>query len=269
MLDTHQPLPTNQRIGYVVKRYPRFSETFIVNEILAHEAAGADLEIFSIRPCNDTHFQDRIASPRTLTELPSATPKASVFLETVREAASGCPDIWRILECEQHADSVTILQAIELAELARQRNIGHLHAHFASLPAAVARLAAKFAGIPYSITAHAKDIFHESVDADDLRNKFVDASAVITVSDFNFTHIQREFPAAARHLHRVYNGMDLDQLPYRDAVQRPRTIVAVGRLVEKKGFGYLIAACDHLRDRGVRFHCQIVGSGDEERAYER
>ena len=51
-------------VGYVVKRYPRFSETFIVNEVLAHEAAGLDVEIFSLRPPVDTHFQNRISEVR-------------------------------------------------------------------------------------------------------------------------------------------------------------------------------------------------------------
>ncbi len=56
--------PQPPRVGYVLKRYPRYSETFIVNELLAHEEAGLDVEIFSLRPCNDSHFQDAIARVR-------------------------------------------------------------------------------------------------------------------------------------------------------------------------------------------------------------
>src|SRR5712692_11581382 len=52
------------RVGYVVKRYPRYSETFVVREILAHERAGLEIEIFSLRPSDDTHFQDLIARVR-------------------------------------------------------------------------------------------------------------------------------------------------------------------------------------------------------------
>ena len=52
------------RIGYVVKRYPRFSETFIVNEILAHEESALDIEIFALRPTVDTHFQNGISQVR-------------------------------------------------------------------------------------------------------------------------------------------------------------------------------------------------------------
>ena len=55
---------TYPKVGYVLKRYPRYSETFIVNEILAHEAAGYDLNIFALRPSNDSHFQDSIARIR-------------------------------------------------------------------------------------------------------------------------------------------------------------------------------------------------------------
>ena len=63
-------MPSNEiqngtgRIGYVVKRYPKYSETFIVNEILAHEAAGLDVEIFALRPPNDTHYQNLVSRVR-------------------------------------------------------------------------------------------------------------------------------------------------------------------------------------------------------------
>ncbi|MEE4121120.1 MAG: hypothetical protein V2I65_19140, partial [Paracoccaceae bacterium] len=65
------------KVGYVLKRYPRFSETFVVNEILAHEAAGQQVEIFALRPVQETHFQDAIARVRApVTRIPdrSRTP---------------------------------------------------------------------------------------------------------------------------------------------------------------------------------------------------
>src|SRR5439155_3692196 len=58
------PADRRLRIAYVVKRFPRYSETFIVNELLAHEAAGCEIEVFSLRPPLDTHFQDRLARLR-------------------------------------------------------------------------------------------------------------------------------------------------------------------------------------------------------------
>ena len=255
----------SKKVGYVVKRYPRFSETFIVNEVLAHEAAGAEIEVFSIRPCNDTHFQNRISEVRApLTQLISARPKASAFLDQLRLAAEEFDNLWELVAEEKHADVTTLNQGVMLARLVRQRNIGHLHAHFATLPASVTRLAAKLAQIPYTLTAHAKDIFHESVDPDDLRCKLHDASGVITVSDFNVEFLTREYGCDPGRLHRIYNGLDLADVPFASPTERPPRIIGVGRLVEKKGFADLVSACAGLNQRGVKFHCQIVGGGEEE-----
>ena len=94
------------RIGYVVKRYPRYSETFIVNEILAHERAGLDIEIFSIRPNTDTHFQDRISRVRAPVHyLSSANIRTATFWNLVREADQSLLGFWSILRTAvQEAD---------------------------------------------------------------------------------------------------------------------------------------------------------------------
>ena len=186
------------RIGYVVKRYPRFSETFIVNEVLAHEAAGTDIEIFSIRPCTDTHFQNAISQVRApLTRISSSSPKWSALWPQLRAAGERFPGLWDVLRDEQHAMATTVAQGIELAGYVRDRHITHLHAHFATLPAAVARLAALIAEVPYSLTAHAKDIFHESVEDAVLQQRLEDAAAIITVSQFNVEHLSSRFPQLA------------------------------------------------------------------------
>jgi colanic acid/amylovoran biosynthesis glycosyltransferase len=253
------------RIGYVVKRYPRFSETFIVNEILAHEAAGLDVEIFSIRPCNDTHYQNRISEVRAPhTQISSASRKASAFWMQAKRLENRFPDVWRILAAEQFADGVSVCQALDLAEAAQDNGITHLHAHFATLPTTVARLASQFARIPYSLTAHAKDIFHDSVHPGDLRQKLEDAAAIVTVSEFNLEHLTQLLGQQNGSLHRVYNGMHLDEFSFEEPGNREPVILGVGRLVEKKGFGYLVRACRTIRNSGLDFSCVIVGSGEEE-----
>ncbi|MGH7676191.1 MAG: colanic acid biosynthesis glycosyltransferase WcaL, partial [Gemmatimonadales bacterium] len=174
------------RVGYVVKRYPRYSETFIVAEIAALEAAGLDIEIFSLLPPNDTHFQDAIARVRAPVHyLPSQGVKAVDFWGALEGAGAALPGFWGALEAARGEDALAVYQAAVLASAARGRGIRHLHAHFASIATAVARLASRFANLPYTFTAHAKDIFHESVRPEDLRTKLVDAAAVITVSDYN------------------------------------------------------------------------------------
>ena len=139
-----------------------------------------------------------------------------------------------------------------------------MHAHFASSATTVARLAATFAAITYSFTAHAKDIFHESVCQDDLHLKLRDAAAAVTVSDYNAAHLRRTCGAWAAGLRRVYNGLELARFPYTPPRERPARIVAVGRLVEKKGFATLIDACTLLAARGVQVDCEIIGGGELE-----
>lgn len=257
--------PAPRKIAYVVKRYPRYSETFIVNEILAHEAAGLELEIFSLLPPIDTHFQNAISQVRAPVHyLPYDGPKASDLWNALQHAQGIIADFNDAVLAAQGKLVRDVHQALVLARIIRARGIGHLHAHFASAATTVARLAARFAGISYSFTAHAKDIFHESVQADDLRKKLEEARVAITVSDFNAQFLRSEYGSAARRVVRVYNGLDLASFPFLSPQEREPRIVAVGRLVEKKGFGILVEACSLLAQSGISFHCQIIGGGELE-----
>jgi colanic acid/amylovoran biosynthesis glycosyltransferase len=157
---TSAPAPT-PKVGYVLKRYPRFSETFVVNEILAHEAAGQEIEIFALRPVQETHFQDAISRVRApVTHVPDRHRTPDTLWSQLARAESAFPGAAvRALAAGGSAEDVT--QALEIAVACRQRGIGHLHAHFGTLATSVARLAAAIAGIGYSFTAHAKDIYHD------------------------------------------------------------------------------------------------------------
>ncbi|MEM9505191.1 MAG: glycosyltransferase family 4 protein [Cyanobacteria bacterium P01_E01_bin.43] len=267
-------------IAYVVKRYPRYSETFIVNEILAHEAAGLNVHIFALRPPADTHFQDKIAqvrAPVTYVKKPTAgrvnpsltslrPTAASYFWAELQEAAKVIPDIWSKLDYAVGERASVVYQAAWLAQAIRQHGITHLHAHFGTVATNVARLAAHFTDVPYSFTAHAKDIFHESVEPADLRRKLQDAATVITVSDYNVAYLQQQFGADTRTMQRIYNGMNLQELHYQSPIRRCPRIVSVCRLVEKKGLSVLIEACAQLQQWHCEFTCQIVGTGPLEAA---
>ena len=252
------------KIGYVVKRYPRYSETFIVNEILAHEKTGIEIEIFSLRPPEDTHFQNIISEIKApVTYLPNRVQKSNDFWMLVSEAAKSAPDIWDFLNEAKNTDAREVTYAVTLAKHIRERGINHLHAHFATSSATVARLAAMFTGITYSFTAHAKDIYHESINADDLIRKIHDAASVITVSDYNKCYLSKTFLIKPEKITRVYNGLDLNRYLYKSPTIRKPKIIGVGRLVEKKGYNDLIAACRHLKDDNIEFSCVIIGEGPE------
>ncbi len=250
------------RVAYVVKMYPRFSETFIVSEILAHEAAGLSLEIFSLRSSVDTHFQDLLAHVRSPVHfIPSERPRAADFWAALSAAGSAFPNFWQVLGTFAEEDPRDVYQAALLARDLRLGRFTHLHAHFASVATTVARMASRFAGIPFSFTAHAKDIYHEAVDSADLRRKLTDAAAVVTVSDFNREFLRDNYGGAASRVRRIYNGLHLERFPFSPPRNRDNVIVAVGRLVEKKGFDDLIRAMSLLRDRGNTARCEIIGSG--------
>jgi colanic acid/amylovoran biosynthesis glycosyltransferase len=249
----HSPL----RVGYVLKRFPRFSETFILNELLALQAQGAALQVFSLLTPPDEPRHARLAellAPVTYLAKPSGTPTA-----VVDEAD-------KALFAGNDARNIATLQAkaAEVARLARAAGITHLHAHFGSDPATVALLAARIIGGTFSFTAHARDIYHTyispSVDAEKRRAKLREAAFVVTVSDFNAAHLRNLCPEAAGRIHRLYNGIDLSLFTPTDTGV-PGRIIAVGRLVEKKGFAVLVDACAILRERGLTFDCRIIGDG--------
>ena len=251
--------PSEHRTAYVCKMYPRFSETFIVAEILAREAAGDDLEVVSLRPPGDGRFHADLARVRAPVHyLEAGTPRSKDLWAALQALGSGTR-VQGLLEAEVRDAA----QAIELAGLIGERGITHLHAHFGSVATTVARLAARLAGITYSFTAHAKDIFHESVDREELRRKLRDADHVVTVSEFNLRYLREHYGPAADRVHRVYNGIDLRAFRADPAPEgREVDVVAVGRLVEKKGFDVLLAACARARDRGRPLSCRIVGAGE-------
>ncbi|GAB3278185.1 glycosyltransferase family 4 protein [Kineosporia babensis] len=263
-MSSPDPQPGPVHVGYVLKMYPRFSETFVLTEMLAMERLGARLSVFSLRMPVDGRFHESLAQLQApVTYLPHRL-KASEIWTLLKHRSQRLPGLQQHLPELLEAEVDDAVAAVELARACTEQGIDHLHAHFGSVSTTVARLAARLAGIGYSFTAHAKDIFHEEVDTDDLRRKLQDAEFVITVSDYNRDYLQARFGAAAERVVRLYNGLDLDQLAFRPAPAEPRYAVAVGRLVEKKGFRHLIEAVSILRARGVDLPLRIIGAGAQE-----
>ncbi len=273
------------KVGYVLKRFPRLTETFILNEVLELERQGVPVEIFSLKPPTDEPrhaLLDDLKAP--VTYLPDRKMLLGLGAGGLSRDQHGKlrPEtpIVDLLEPEEPvypelmpgksaADAALLTaKAMTIALLAQTRGVSHLHAHFGSDATTAALLAGRLACLPYSYTAHARDIYHAYVDpeADALmrRAKIAEAEFVVTVSDYNAEYLRNlAGPASARKIHRLYNGIDLNRFhPANAGQQNGRTVLAVGRLVEKKGFGDLIEACRRLHDRGqFDFDVQIVGEG--------
>ena len=124
----------------------------------------------------------------------------------------------------------------------------------------------QFFGIPYSLTAHANDIFAPRDFVVSLAKLLTDAAAIVTVSDYAAEFLRSRFPDAAAKVHRIYNGVDLARFHPVDFGSGIPEIVSIGRLIEKKGFADLISACRLLKPRGREFVCEIIGEGPLEPA---
>ncbi|HEX2246790.1 MAG TPA: glycosyltransferase [Arthrobacter sp.] len=213
-----QAEPNTPRVGYVLKVYPRFSETFIVTEILAREAAGEELEIFSLRPPADPRFHPelaRVQAPVSYVPKPAKLSEGWAIVARAQEQNPEFAGRWAQLLPELSGyDATEVHQGIELATMALERGITHLHAHFGSLAARTAEIAAALSGITYSFTAHAKDIFHQDVDRARLARTLSNASHVVTISEYNYRYLRSTYPAETANLHLVYNGLELERFPY-------------------------------------------------------
>lgn len=258
--------PRAPRIGYVVKVFPRLSETFIVNEIRTLEGWGEQLCVLSL------HHGDASITHGIVRELRSPV----LFAED--RAVAGDDEVQRTrkrlirdLAIAPELQALTLPRkyvrlALGLAELIREQKVEHVHAHFASRSGHVAALAAALAGCSFSLTAHAKDIYHQEVDPRLLRWKLSRAAFVVTVTEYNLRYL-RELVGpgadAAGKIVRLYNGVDLQRFQQAAPASGTPLLLAIGRLVEKKGFPILIEACRILRERGYDFRCEIIGDGDQ------
>ncbi len=258
------------KIAYLVKTYPRLSETFILNEILGLERLGLDLHIFSLRRPGAEAVHPKVAQVKApVTYVPGlglrSHPGDAVrvmwyharfgltgparYRDTVRFARS---------QGSQHPVK-DFLQAGYLAGVLQAQGFSHLHAHFANLPTSVAEIASRLSGLPYSFTAHAKDIYLSP--AEDLRRKMDGARFVLTCTGYNARHLREIHPAAPVTV--AYHGIDVGLFGAAPVTRpaAPPQILSVGRFCEKKGFPDLIDACKLLRDRGRQFECRIIGFG--------
>ena len=269
-------MSAERRTAYVVKVYPRFSETFIVTEILAREAAGDELDVFALRPTTDTRFHPELARVKAPVHFVPRPRRMAEGWEILREATQHLPGFAqryaRLLPELTRYPADDVHQAVWIALEVHRRGITHLHGHFASLAGQTAELAALLAGVTFSVTTHAKDLFHETVDTDRLRLLLSRARHTVAISAYNLEHLARLAPESAEAVRLVYNGIELPRFPYR--VPRPLApgtrlrVVGVGRLVEKKGFADLVRAAVRLRDAGVPVHVRIAGDGDQRETLE-
>src|SRR5205809_4656650 len=258
------------RFAYLFERFPSFGRTFGYREVAELDRQDIAPPIFSIRKQKDEPPQDW---DTRIVERVHYLPEEKELLEDVRRAAKkrklGADIVGALDEWDRRTDFLRLYQAIYVGLRLRQMGIDHVHAHFAGMAARTAFWINKFFSITFSFTAHANDIFSPRQFEIGLDKLVETARAIITETDYAAGFLRDRFSHRADRVHRIYNGLDVAEFGRADFSSTPPLIIAVGRLIPKKGFSDLIRACALLAERAKSFRCEIIGEGpleDELRA---
>lgn len=246
--------------AYVVERFPERSQTFVQGELRGLRRRGVAAAVYALYPAAD--FDDE-AGDIPFVRIPSLGARRAVLASALSRVAARHPGgLARTAALAGAAPSRfqlhCLAKAVVLADLVGRAPPPWFHAHFARASASVAMLAAAIVGVPFSFTSHGGDLFLAPFD---LPRKLRRAAVSVTVCDYNRRWIEEQWPGAGR-LAVVPCGVDTGsftrRLPYpADAFH----VVAVGRLVPKKGFSDLVEACAALRGQKPDFRCTLAGDG--------
>jgi colanic acid/amylovoran biosynthesis glycosyltransferase len=256
-----------REVAYLFERFPSFGQTFCYREVAALERQGLKVNVYSIRRPSGEPKQDW---DEQLVRRVHYLPEESALVREVDQvlrAGNGSGEARKAIETwGRQSDFLRLYQAVYVGRRLQEKGLRHLHAHFAGMAARTAFWIKQFFGIPYSFTAHANDIFAPRDFVVSLAKLMESAAAIVTVSDYAAGLLRERYPESAAKIHRIYNGVDLTRFHPPDFGSGIPAIVSVGRLIEKKGFADLIAACQLLQPRGRDFSCEIIGEGPLEAA---
>lgn len=260
------------RIATILRYFPTWSETFVYREITALRQQGVVLFVY----CWRNRRTPELLQQSTLGSLPAFPPLIELprfplyfpmilasFYELVRQPRS-VVSAWRWLS--QQLKWRDGLKALWMAWHLKKHGVSALHVHFAGEAAEIAEMVRRIAGIPYVITLHARDLF---VPRPSFLTVVNNASTLICISEFNRQFLLQRYGQQLDARVRVIRlGVPvetfesaLDAWSPADAHSFP--LLAISRLVEKKGLVYLIEAVSLLRERGVPATLSVVGEGQQ------
>jgi len=264
-------------LAYILKGYPRISETFISNEILLLEKLGFRMQLFPMRHpresfCHDSVKQILAKVDYLPTELLLEFPRLllpNIFLAVKRpkrfQQGLQLANV-RYKRTGKLATFKHLLQAGFLTNnhLLENTKISHLHGHFAHSPTSVTMFASLLSGKPFSFTAHAKDIY--TSNPKQLREKIKLAEFVVTCTEYNKRYLEEIAQGLDTPVHGIYHGIDLKLFsPKTDhsTCSAPYKLLTVARMTEKKGLPTLYKALQMLKEKNFKFSHTLIGDGDD------
>jgi glycosyltransferase involved in cell wall biosynthesis len=278
-------------IAYILAEFPSYTETFVLREALFINQVF-QLYIFALKKGGeplDKHLREAFGN--RLVYVPSWTSREMIkYIPTViritldrdngmprRDAScrtrrrlapqpAGQDDtdarkksIWEHLRRVKHT-----WVSLFIAGRIKEMTVHHIHAHFAGYPADLAMYVAEMLNISFSFTAHAHDIY---VNSDQLAEKIHYASFIATCTQYNKNRLDSLVPTDQQDkIHLVYHGVDLNNWTYRPPSETGmplQQLLSIGRLIEKKGFHYLLKAVQILTENGYHIQLCIIGEGKD------
>jgi glycosyltransferase involved in cell wall biosynthesis len=280
-----KPIVENQgdrqrlKVAYMMSRFPKLTETFILYEMLAMQQQGIQVEVYPLLREREevmhpeatqfvsvAHFQPFISLRSLRANLYFLWKKPLAYLKTLWDVLRANWGSYNFFTGVIGIFPKTVLFAYQM----HADQVQHVHAHFASHPAAAAFIIHRLVGISYSFTAHGSDLHR---DRHMLREKVAEAAFVAAISEYNKELIISECRGKYREKVKVVHcGVDTEvfrarshQTPY-EKRENPFLILCVGTLHEVKGQPYLIEACRLLQELGHNFECHFVGDGPDRKS---
>lgn len=266
------------KLVYVIGRYPELTTTFIDREIKTlHKLGNTQIQTVSIRyPLTQStqlsEYQETLNTTRYLVPKSWRNFNWKSFITANFRFVLSQPLVYTgtliYLLTHNHPNLKSRLttifhfwQGVYAAHLLSSQNFDHIHAHFIDRAVIVALVMGRLLKKPYSLTAHANSIFVKRIL---IREKIENAKFMVTVSEHNKAHLLNTYPGLnPNKIHILHPWVDLSHFTPSATRKfcKQLHILGVGRLVEKKGFIYLVEACQLLQKQGIDFKCRIVGEG--------
>jgi glycosyltransferase involved in cell wall biosynthesis len=258
-----------------MSRFPKLTETFILDEILEQERNGVTVEVFPLwrekakvihddaRPIVErAHFTPTLDFVILRDNLRCFTKAPLVYLGTLATLFGANRRSARFLI----AALAIFPKACSFASRMEALGVQHVHAHFASHPAVAAFIVGRLSGIPWSFTAHGSDLHREQSM---LKEKVEEASFVVAISEYNrrfiLDYVGEQY---ADKIKVIHCGIDPDCYARNPSTDETLEIGCIGTLHEVKGQRFLLEACKGLSTRGLPWRCHLIGDGPDRAALE-
>lgn len=261
-------------LAYLLKKFPRLSETFILNELLGQESTGRCARVFARKQSDDEPRHESYDRLRAIVEpfppFQELDPLASILPLVGGQGGLGrLETVYRLSQLlPSFRGTRLVSEALYLSRRCHELGLRHVHVHFASEAAVVAMFSNLLGGPGYSVTAHAKDIYQSELTPELLQRVIVNSRFTVTVCEANRKFlIDTLGPGVESRLRVLYNGIATEN--WEGSSSRDEChVLAVGRLVEKKGFHVLVSALTRLHREGKDIHATIIGDGEQRASLE-